>query len=116
MYNCRSHASSVQATPSSIAAPTPNFNWTGQASVAKTTQRTKLRKSEFVLVQQAWAVKVKLFDELLDAYNAAMRTTKKNKRVPMKLWVIPRSVQRRWTQDELKRVKKMQQMSRKCLV
>jgi hypothetical protein len=105
----------VQPTPSSIAAPIPNYNWTGRAVVAKTTEHTKLRKSAFVLVQQAWAVKVKLFDELLDAYTAAMRSTRKKNRLPLKHWVI-RSVKRRWTDKELKEVRRMQTMSRKCLV
>lgn len=84
--------------------------------MGKSTFDRKLTKREFTLVQQAWAVKVPLFDQLLDAYNAAMRGLRKNRRVPLKHWVIPRGQRRRWTADELQRVTNMQRMSRRCLV
>lgn len=84
--------------------------------MGKSTIDRKLTKREFALVQQAWAVKVPLFAQLLDAYNAAMRGLRKNRRVLLKHWVIPRGQRRRWTADELQRVTNMQKMSRRCLV
>lgn len=93
------------------------FNWTGKATIGATTTSKKLTQAEFVMVQQALAIEVELFDALLDAYNKYKRDLKKKKKlVRLKEWKLPTGLVASLSADEHEMMKNMQKMSRRCQV
>lgn len=93
------------------------FNWTGKATIGATTTSKKLTQAEFVMVQQALAIEVELFDDLLDAYNKYKRDLKQKKKlVRLKEWKLPTGLVASLSADEHVMMKNMQKMSRRCQV
>ena len=106
----------LQPPPSSLAAPVRSFVWVGDAKLDTAPTLRILTREQFVLVQQAWAVQLPLFDRVLDAYRAAMAKLTRRKRVPLKHWKLPLSLQRRWGAGDFEMASRMLKMSRKCQV
>ena len=68
-------------------------------------------RSDFIQVQQAWAVIDPLFDQLMDAYKAA--TKRMRPRPALKHWKIPQNVLHMWDAKSRQRISRMQKMSRR---
>ena len=74
----------------------------------------------FTLVQQTWATKYPLFDQLLVAYTqdfkAALKKSCTSTFPTLKRWNIPARLRNRWSQKQFAEASEMKKMSRKCLV
>ena len=99
---------------SSVAAEPTTYNWSGEAHIGPTTTDRILTRTEFVMVQQAWAVVDPRFDTLLDDYK---KVTRKMRIKPtLKKWQLVSSVKQGWPTSDREEMLRMKNMSRKCTV